>query len=511
MEINIGSLLTKRTYLNPDNEALYDVSANRRFSYKQLNERTNQVAHAMLSLGVKKGDRVALLMMNSHEYLTTFFAIAKIGGVVAPLNWRLVPDELEFILKDSGSTVLVAGEEFVASVVELQSRGAKTDISTWVHVGAAENCPEFATHFNTLVDPQATHEPIVTALNDDLLYIMYTSGTTGLPKGVMHSHNTQMAALITLNATNDFRIGDRYLDPMPLFHVGALTPAIAIAYRGLAHVLMRSFDPSKIWELIKSEKINNALLVPAMLGACRMVYDKSVHDYSTLRWLLSGAAPVPVSLIEAYQEMGIDIHQVYGLTETCGPACVTTPEDAVRKAGSAGKSYFHTDVLILRPDGSECDVNEPGEVMVKGDHIMLGYWNRPEATAETLVNGWLVTGDIAIRDEEGFIYIQDRLKDMIISGGENIYPAEIENVILSHPGVADVSVIGVPSEKWGESVLAIVVKKDPLLDQKMVVDHCNGKLARFKMPTAVRFIEAIPRNASGKALKRELRIQFPTL
>ena len=511
MENNVGSILTKRTYLNPDSEALFDVAQDRRFSYAELNDRTNQVAHGLLSLGIGKGDRVALLMMNCHEYVTTFFAVAKIGAVIVPLNWRLVADELEFIVKDAGAVALVAGNEFDASVNELQSRGDRTDVKHWIRVGAADTAPSFATVFDSLVDTQKSNEPTVTASNDDLLYIMYTSGTTGLPKGVMHTHNTQMAALITLNATSDFCIGDRYLNPMPLFHVGALTPAIVIAYRGLAHVLMRAFDPNAIWQLVKQERINNALLVPAMLGACRMVFDPAVHDHSTLRWFLSGAAPVPKALIEAYQEMGIDIHQVYGLTETCGPACVTTPEDAIRKAGSTGKAFFHTDVKVVRPDGSVCDTEEAGEVLVRGDHIMTGYWNRPDATAESIKDGWLYTGDIATVDDEGFIWIQDRLKDMIISGGENVYPAEIENIILGHPGVADVAVIGVPSDKWGETGLAVVVKKDAAVTESDIIAHCDGKLARFKMPSGIRFVDVIPRNASGKALKRDLRIQFPTL
>ncbi|MCX6542620.1 MAG: long-chain fatty acid--CoA ligase [Actinobacteria bacterium] len=510
MQVNIGQLLTKRAYVNPDLEALYDVAAGRRFSYEQLNARSNQVAHAISST-VNKGDRVALLMMNSHEFLTAFFAIAKIGGVVVPLNWRLVPNELEFILKDSGTTVLFYGEEFLPSVVELQSRGDKTDVAQWIHVGSPDTTPSFASEFNSLVDHQPGTEPTVSAFNDDLLYIMYTSGTTGLPKGVMHTHNTQMAALLTLNATSDFCVGDRYLNPMPLFHVGALSPAMITTYRGLAQILMRSFDPTKAWELVTEERINNALLVPAMLQAMRVTYDPAKHDKKSVRWFLSGAAPVPVTLIHQYLEMGIDIHQVYGLTETCGPACVTTPDIAIRKAGSTGKSYFHTEVKVVRPDGSECDDNESGEIIISGDHIMTGYWNRPDATAESIRDGWFYSGDMGIRDDEGFIFIQDRLKDMIITGGENVYPAEIENLLLSCPGVADAAVIGVPSEKWGESAIAIAVRKDPELDEKTVLAFCDGKLARFKTPVAVRFVDSIPRNASGKILKRDLRLQFPSL
>ena len=327
----------------------------------------------------------------------------------------------------------------------------------------------------------------------------------------MHTHNTQMAALFTLNATSDFCVGDRYLNPMPLFHVGALSPAMATTYRGLAQVLMRSFDPTKAWELVTEERINNALLVPAMLQAMRVTYDPAKHDKSSVRWFLSGAAPVPVTLIHQYLEMGIDIHQVYGLTETCGPACVTTPDIAIRKAGSTGKSFFHTAVKVVRPDGSECDDNESGEIIISGDHIMTGYWNRPEATAESIRDGWFYSGDMGIRDDEGFIFIQDRLKDMIITGGENVYPAEIENLLLSCPGIADAAVIGVPSEKWGESAIAIAVRKDPELDEKTVLAFCDGKLARFKTPVAVRFVDSIPRNASGKILKRDLRLQFPSL
>ena len=507
---NIGQLLTKRAYVNPDLEALFDVAADRRFNYEQLNSRTNQVANA-LAPNVRKGDRVGLLMMNSHEFVTSFFAVAKLGGVVVPLNWRLVADELEFILKDSGTTTLVYGEEFLPIVTDLQSRGDKTDISTWIHVGSAASTPGFAREFNSAVDPQPVTEPECTAWDDDLLYIMYTSGTTGLPKGVMHTHRTQMEALLTLNATNDFCIGDRYLNPMPLFHVGALTPAIVTAYRGLAHILMRAFDPTKAWELVSQEKITNALLVPAMLQFMLATYDPSKHDKKTVRWFLSGAAPVPVNLINQYAELGIEIHQVYGLTETCGPACATTPDIAIRKAGSTGKSYFHTDVKVVRPDGTECDDNESGEIIIRGGHIMTGYWNRPDATAEAIRNGWFHSGDMGIRDEEGYIFIQDRLKDMIISGGENVYPAEIENVLLGCPGVGDAAVIGVPSEKWGESALAIIVRKDPALEEKTVIEHCNGKLARYKMPVAVRFVDAIPRNASGKILKRDLRLQFPSL
>ena len=506
---NIGLLLARRAFLQPDAEALVDTGTDRRFTFGELNARANRNAHAFTALGVGKGDRVALLMMNSTEFLESFFALAKLGAIVVPLNWRLVPDELEFILKDAGARLVVAGEEFAAQVTELHGRGPATDVTTWLHVGSESTRPPFALAYDVAVDGHSEEEPVIGAYDADLLYIMYTSGTTGLPKGVMHSHETQLWSVLTIAATADFRLGDRYINPMPMFHVGALTPVLTCTYKGVTHVLMRTFDPVKAWEIIDSESVDNGLMVPAMLTFMHQIHDPAKHKHTNLRWIMSGASPVPVSLIEAYVELDVEIHQVYGSTETCGPACLISPEYAIVKAGSTGKAFFHTDVRVVHTDGTDCAPGQPGEVLVRGPHIMVGYWNRPEATAETLVDGWLHTGDIATMDAEGFVTIQDRIKDMIISGGENVYPAEIENVILGLAGVSEVAVIGVPSEKWGESALAVVVRSDPSLTAHDVIEHCNGKLARFKMPAAVEFVDAIPRNATGKALKRELRLQFP--
>jgi acyl-CoA synthetase (AMP-forming)/AMP-acid ligase II len=301
---------------------------------------------------------------------------------------------------------------------------------------------------------------------------------------------------------------DRFLGALPMFHVGALSPLALNVYRGATSVVMRSFDPKLAWELIRSERITNGLLVPAMLNFMRQVPGFEAYDVSSLRWLLCGAAPVPVSLIENYAELGVEIHQIYGLTETCGPACVIDAEHALAKAGSTGKPFFHTDVRLISPDGNECAPDEAGEVLVRGPHIMREYWNRPDATAEALVDGWLHTGDVAIADADGFIYIQDRIKDLIISGAENVYPAEIESVLMTHPDISEAAVIGMPSEEWGESPFAIIVRTDESLTAEAVLAYCNDKLARFKQPKRFEFIDQIPRNPSGKILKRVLREQF---
>ncbi|MBQ14378.1 MAG: long-chain fatty acid--CoA ligase [Gammaproteobacteria bacterium] len=510
MKNNIGLLLSKRALINPDREAFVDSKSGLRLSFSELNARCNRLVSSLLALGVKPGDRIAVAMMNSAEFIEAYFAIAKLGAIIVPLNWRLVPDELEFILKDSGSSTLIFGEEFVDVMSELHSRGAKTDVVNWIQHAIGDGNSEFTQDYMQFRDAGSDAEPVISVCEDELLYIMYTSGTTGLPKGVVHSHNTCFWALFTFGASCDLRDADRYLVALPLFHVGSLTPVTLNIYRGVTSVVMREFDPIRAWQLIQEEQVTNSLLVPAMLNFMVQVPDVAQYDYSSLRWVQSGASPLPVNLIQQYADMGIDIHQIYGLTESCGPACVINAESALSKIGSTGRAFFHTEVRVVDEAGKDCPPGEQGEVWVRGKHVMLKYWNRPDATAETITReGWLRTGDVASIDDEGFVYIQDRIKDMIISGGENVYPAEIENVILSHPEVGEVAVIGQPSEIWGESPFAVVVKNTEQLTEADVLAHCEGKMAGFKLPKGAAFIDVIPRNANGKVLKRELRLQFP--
>ncbi len=509
METNIGLILTKRAQLSGNREAYVDGGSGLRLSFAALNARVNQVAHLLRSQGVGKGDRVAIMMMNSAEFIETYFAIAKIGGVVVPLNWRLVADELVFILKDSGSTTLVFGDEFLDLATDLHGRGNKTDLVNWLHSSPKPKDAAFD-DYEALRNAAPMDEPEPGGWDDDMLYIMYTSGTTGLPKGVVHTHTTTLWALVTFLATADIHDADRYLAALPMFHVGSLTPITLNVYVGTTSVVMREFDPTRAWELFGEEKITSALLVPAMLNFMIQVRDLDRFDYSSLRWIQSGASPLPVSLIQKYADLNIDIHQIYGLTESCGPACLINGDDALAKIGSTGRGFFHTDIRVVKESGEDAGPNVPGEVWVRGGHVMKEYWNRPDATAEVITpDGWLRTGDVAAMDADGYIYIQDRIKDMIISGGENVYPAEIENVILTHPDVAEVAVIGQPSEKWGESPFAVIVRKSDSLAESDLLAYCNGKLARFKLPRGVAFIDLIPRNANGKVLKRVLREQFP--
>jgi acyl-CoA synthetase (AMP-forming)/AMP-acid ligase II len=507
MQTNIGETLTRRTRRMPNREALVETDSGRRFTYGDINARTNRLANGLSDMGVVAGDRIAILLMNCSEFVETFFAVAKLGATLVPLNWRLTSDELEFILKDSGSTTLVFGPEFSDQVVEIKSRGYKTDLTRYVQLGGAQ--VDFATDFTALTANHPETEPEIEGGNDDLLFIMYTSGTTGLPKGVMHSHNTVFAAITNMMATNETGIDETTLLSLPLFHVGALTPAFQSIYSAARLVITRSFDPLKSWEIIQQEKATNTLLVPAMLQAMKAVFDPAKHDPSSMRSMVSGAAPVPVSMIEDFAKMGISINQVYGMTETCGPGCLILGEDAAARPGSTGKGYFYTDIRITDPEGNECPPGVSGEVCMRAPNNMVGYWNRPEATAETLIDGWLHSGDVGVADADGFVTIVERLKDMLISGGENVYPAEIENVLHTHAGVADVAVIGIPSAKWGESAMAVVVKTPGSeVTEDELIALTKAKLAGFKCIRAVRFTDIIPRNASGKILKRALRERY---
>jgi len=510
MHNNIGGFLAKRAKLSPKLEALYDVANNLRLNYTEFDERVDRAANMIAALGLKKGGRVALLMMNSIEFVESFLACAKLGLVVVPLNWRLVPDELEFILKDSGSTVLIFGGEFTANVDELHARGAKTDITQWIYVGPDTNCPKYARNYDALRIAAPATPVNITSGEDDMLYIMYTSGTTGLPKGVVHTHNTSFWAIATFSSTGDLRLNDRFMLSLPMFHVGALMPLMLCIYNGMSCIMSRSFDPSTAWKLIESEKITVAILVPAMLNFMLQVPEADTCDASSLRFLFCGAAPVPDHLVLSYHKRNTPVVQVYGLTETCGPTALVSLDDYMDKLGSTGKPFFHTDVRIIDIEtGLDMPANQSGELITRSKHNMIEYWNREKATAETLRDGWLYTGDVARMDADGYIYILDRSKDMIISGGENVYPAEIEGVLLTHPKIREVAVIGQASAKWGESPLAVVVKADPSLTEAEVLGFANGKLSRFKLPKAAVFIDEIPRNPSGKVLKRVLREQFP--
>jgi acyl-CoA synthetase (AMP-forming)/AMP-acid ligase II len=503
MLLNSGQVLTERAKIAPNVEAIVDTASGLRMNFRQLNERSNQTANVLLALDFSPGDRIACLMSNQSQYAESFYACAKAGFVFVALNWRLTVPELSYQLLDSGATAVIYGADQQALVDPLREQfpGVR-----WL---LADGGPHAAA-----VAAASTAEPPIGATGEDPLFMMYTSGTTGRPKGALMSHRGNIAWLASMLATSDLRHGERQIIVAPMFHIAGLGLMVTAVYRGMASVLLKQFDPGAMWDLVDAENITGFFGVPAMLAFMYQHPKRATAARPQLRWVLCGAAPVPVTLIEAYLQMGVEVLQVYGLTETHGGICLMSPEHARAKVGSTGMPYFGIDVRVVDKAGNPVPPGIPGEVVTRGPHLITSYWNRPDATQETIREGWFHTGDIAEVDAEGFIYIKDRSKDMVISGGENVYPAEVEDVLSGHAGVREVGVIGQPSAKWGESVCAVVVRGDGWKgDDDLLVQElralAQSRLARFKQPKAYVFMPALPRNPSGKILKRMLREQFP--
>ena len=501
MKINIGEFLTRRSNLTPLREGL--VCEDVRRTYKDLNDRANRLANSMKALGIGHGDRVSLLALNEPEYYDMYFGLGKIGAILVPVNYRLAGPEIQYILSDCKSKVFVFGKEYTEVVDSIRN-----DIPAKDFVAITDDPPEWAQSYEALIQDCATEEPEIAGGDDDTLTILYTSGTTGRPKGAQLTHAYYYWNSVNLMSTLGLDIGNTTLIALPLFHIGALAGPPWLVHAGAKAVLLRTLDPQRFLELIQEEKVTGFGSVPQLLDFLKLVPDFEKYDWSSIRTILVYAAPVPVSLIKEYDAAGIEVRQLYGLTE-CNTGTVLDSENAIDKVGSCGKPFFHTDVRVVDDKGEDLGPGEKGEVLLRAPNMMKGYLNRPEDTAAAIKDGWLYTGDIAKMDEDGFLYILDRKKDMIISGGENIYPAEIEDALLNNPKIADVGVIGYPHEKWGEAVKAIVVVKEgEMLTEEELIEWCHGKVGRFKIPKAVVFTDAIPRTPTGKILKRVLREEF---
>jgi O-succinylbenzoate-CoA ligase len=499
---NIGSMLRQRATVSPRLEAFVEPSTNVRMNFTAMNALANRCANMLTSLGIGKGDRVGLLMPNSVEFCCLFYGAAKIGAVAVPLNTRLAAPEVDFILSDSGSKVVIYGEA-LATVVDAIKADADSSctVTDWVPVGDSIDS------LGERLTAAAVNEPAGEYGGADNLFIMYTSGTTGHPKGVVHTHDSVHSAASSWCATIDVRYQDRLLLPLPMFHVAALTTVIFCAMRGVTLISMPQFDAMKVWSLIVDERVSIGGAVPAILNFMRQVPQFAELNAPDFRYFITGGAPMPEALIKMYAAKNIEVVQGYALTESCGGGTLLLSEDALRKAGSAGRATMFTDVRLRSDDGVISEQGE-GEVVIKSDILLKEYWNRSDATRDAFDNGWFRTGDIGEIDDEGYLYIKDRLKDMIISGGENIYPAEIESVIIGIPGVSEVAVIGLADEKWGEIACAIVVANQSEVSEQQIVEFCGTRLARYKLPKKVIFAEAIPHNPTGKILKRVLRDQY---
>jgi fatty-acyl-CoA synthase len=501
MRINVGGLLTKRAAMTPDREGL--VCEGVRRTYRQLNDRANRLANAMKALGVAHGDRVALLALNEPEYYDMYFGLGKIGAILVPINHRLAGPEIAYIVSDCEAKVLVFGREFTEVVDSVRK-----DIPARERVAISEDPPAWAHSYEAVIADASEEEPLAEGADDDTLTILYTSGTTGRPKGAMLTHTYYFWNSVNLMSTLGLNVGETTLIALPLFHIGALAGPPWIVHGGGRAVLLRNLDPKRFLELIEEEKVNGFGSVPQLLDFLKLVPDFDKYDWSSVRVILVYAAPVPVALIKEYAEAGIEVRQLYGLTE-CNTATVLDSENALSRVGSCGRPFFHTEVRVVDDNGEDVGPEVKGEVLLRAPNVMRGYWNRPEDTEAALEGGWLHTGDIGRMDADGFLYIMDRKKDMIISGGENIYPAEIEDSLRNNPKILDVGVIGFPHEKWGEAVMAVVVVKEgEELTEAQLIEWCKGKIGKFKIPKKVVFAESIPRTPTGKILKRLMREQY---
>jgi fatty-acyl-CoA synthase len=502
----IGYWLTKRAFLGGDKEALVD--AERRLTYRELNQRVNRLAGSLQALGLAHGDRCAILAYNCQQYVEVIFASAKLGLTLVPLNWRLSPAELAFNFSDSGSETLIFDAEFARVVAQVKEQAA---IKRMIVLGSRAGLEADA--YEELLARQSDDEPTVDqAVGLDTAHIiMYTAGTTGRPKGAVLSQGASFWNAINLTLDMNFTPDDRNLSVLPMFHIGGIGLfTLPVLYMGGTVVIQRTFDPSETLRLLRKEKITLFFGVAAVFLFLIQHSDFNAEAFANVRVVMSGGAPLPVSLVRQYHEAGIVLQQGFGMSEAA-PSIATLSKDlALEKAGSIGRALFHVDARVVDAEMNDVPDGVEGELVIRGPNLMQGYWNRPDATKEAFEGGWFHTGDIARMDPDGDLYIVDRKKDMFISGGENVYPAEVENAIFELPQVAETAVIGVKDEKWGEVGLAVVsLKSEEQLSADDIIGFLKQRLAKYKVPKQVVFVDQLPRNAAGKVLKNLLREAYP--
>jgi fatty-acyl-CoA synthase len=499
----------------PDKLALIDQATGARYTYAEFNDRAARLAAYLRDVcGVQPGDRAAILAKNSVDYFTFEFACIKLGALMLPLNWRLAEPELRFILKDAEPVVLVYDSEFAPRIPPLKDTPPRHFLRLDFDGFPPDDVPSFdeaiaATTGHVVMDPQTTHDTPIT--------IMYTAGTTGHPKGVIITHGMTLWNAINISTPTGLNDESVFYCVLPTFHTGGLNLYVnPLLHQGGTSIIARTFDPGLTLRTLSDP----ALGVTHMFGVPSIYLFLSQHpdfasaDLSRVRSWGCGGAPLPVSVLETYAARGIVIQLGFGMTETSPTVFLNDKRRALSKPTSVGKPLLHTRVRVIREDLTDVQPGEIGEVVISGPNITPGYWKRPDANETSFFhdehgNRWLRSGDAGTVDEEGCIYIVDRYKDMYISGGENVYPAEVEQVIYQLEAVAEAAVIGVPDEKWGETGMAIVVVKPGYsLTANEVIAHCARNLAKFKTPRHVAFTDALPRNAAGKVLKRELKEKY---
>ncbi len=509
-ELLLTTSLLQPAKLYPNKPAL--ICGESRYSYRQFFERVQRVANGLAGLGLAKGDRVAVLMLNCHRYLELYYATAFAGLVVNPLNIRLAAPELVYILNDSASLALAVDDAFLPLLQAI--KGQIPTVSKLIYVGSHE-APQGMVHYEALLERSSATTPKIDLREDDLAGIFYTGGTTGNPKGVMLSHRNLTCNAYNTMALAMYKSSDVYLHAAPMFHLANGAAMYTVTWRGGTHTFVKAFEPKAVLETVQRERVTTSIWVPVMINALINYPDCAQYDISSLRRITYGASPIPVEVLrKAMRMFGCEFGQGYGMTEASPLVTLLEPEDhvtdgppaQVRRLASCGREIIGVQVRIVNEAGEDVAPGEVGEIIIRGPNIMQGYWNKPEETAAVLREGWYYSGDMGCFDEERFIFLVDRRKDMIVSGGENVYSTEVENAIYSHPAVLEAAVIGVPDERWGEAVKAVVVlRPGHTLSSEEVIEHCRRQIAGYKLPKSVDFAAALPKSGAGKILKRELR------
>lgn len=498
-------------------EAEFAIQGNRRITYRAAQAEVHRLANALVGAGLQRGDRMAILSKNSIEYMLLYFAASQAGVVTIPLNYRLAPAEWSYILNDAGVKILFAAGDYPQDVEPI--RGELKTIGQFIAINGPDT-PGWAAYQGFIAD-QPNISPRRIVASDDDVFQLYTSGTTGHPKGAVLTHQAVTTHILQMGVAHNIQPGERLLLVAPVFHVAALNAgAFPCLAAGGCLYIQEDFRPDEVVRALSEAHIGMALLVPAMIQACLTAMpDVAQRRYDDLRLIHYGASPIAeATLRRALETFKCEFSQGYGMTEMSAAIAILSWADhqrALREKPellvAAGRPILGTEVRVVDTHDQPVPNGTIGEVLARGPQMMTGYWKQPEATAEALRGGWMHTGDAGVLDDEGYLFIQDRVKDMVVSGGENIYPRAVEDVLFQHPAVAEVAVIGVPDEQWGETIKAVVVLRPGMTaTEEDMMDFCRGKLGGFERPRSVDFVAALPRTPSGKVLKRVLREPYWT-
>lgn len=491
--MNVFDWISRWAFYFPEKIALRENETGRTLTYRFLNNLANYTSRFLREhFGIKRGDRVAILAENCLEFFVLFSAAQKSGFILVPLNYRLAPSEFEFLVNDCRPSLMITENKYKEKIQALNINSVLLE--------------EFAARIWSSFDKPQNEEAILLDENDPL-FILYTSGTTGTPKGAIYTHKMLFWNSVNTTMRLDITSEDHSISCTPLFHTGGWnvipTPFL---HRGASVTLMKKFDPDEVLRLLEKEEATMFMAVPTMLQMMAKSPEFEKVKLKSMRYFIIGGEPMPLPLIDLWHKKGVPIRQGYGLTEA-GPSITSLHQsDAVRKRGSIGTPNFYLDIRIVDEENRDMKQGEIGELLLKGPVVTPGYWKNEAATRSVFTDGWFHTGDLVRMDEEGYLYIMDRKKNMYISGGENVYPAEVEKVLLTHPAIEEVAIIGIPDEKWGESGLAFVVVKNGMsLDGERIIDFLREKVAGYKIPKHFQFVDALPKTDTGKLDRKALK------